>query len=194
VIYFFVQAGKAGCIKIGYTDKLSARRMADLQVGCPQELHLLLLVLGGRKTEKKLHHRFARLRRRGEWFWPGRRLLAYIAERRGSAPLGELPASRAARPPRRPADSSRVTVWLQRFKDRPHLMLQWIDPDTGKRKSRSAGTADYNKAEQARGDLEYELNKAEQDEASSSTILCNYSRNTPSPADPSSQTADSATP
>ena len=23
----------------------------------------------------------------------------------------------------------RVTVWVQRFKDRPHLMLQWIDPD-----------------------------------------------------------------
>ena len=34
----------------------------------------------------------------------------------------------------------RVTVWVQRFKDRQHLMLQWIDPDTGKRKSRSAGT------------------------------------------------------
>jgi hypothetical protein len=35
----------------------------------------------------------------------------------------------------------RVTVWVQRFKDRPHLMLQWTDPDTGRRKSKSAETA-----------------------------------------------------
>jgi hypothetical protein len=24
----------------------------------------------------------------------------------------------------------RATVWVQRFKDRPNLMLQWIDPFT----------------------------------------------------------------
>ena len=52
----------------------------------------------------------------------------------------------------------RVTVWVQRFKDRASLMLQWTDPDTGKRKSRSAETADEEKAETARADLEYELN------------------------------------
>jgi integrase len=50
----------------------------------------------------------------------------------------------------------RVTVWVQRFKDRPHLMLQWSDPETGRRKSKSAGTADEGEAERA--DLEYELN------------------------------------
>ena len=36
----------------------------------------------------------------------------------------------------------RVTVWVQRFPDRSYLMLQWLDPDTGRRKSKSAGTAD----------------------------------------------------
>jgi hypothetical protein len=35
----------------------------------------------------------------------------------------------------------RITVWVQRFKDREHLMLQWLDPETGTRKSQSAGTA-----------------------------------------------------
>jgi integrase len=49
-------------------------------------------------------------------------------------------------------------VWVQRFKDRPHLMLQWFDPETGKRKSRSAKTSDPDKAETKRADLEYELN------------------------------------
>jgi integrase len=52
----------------------------------------------------------------------------------------------------------RVTVWVQRFADRASLMLQWIDPDTGKRRSKSAKTDDPDKAETARADLEYELN------------------------------------
>jgi integrase len=52
----------------------------------------------------------------------------------------------------------RVTVWVQKFNDRPALVLQWIDPATGKRKSRSAGTADPKAAEAARVDLESDLN------------------------------------
>jgi integrase len=60
----------------------------------------------------------------------------------------------------------RVTVWVQRFKDRKYLMLQWIDPDTGKRKSRSAETDDPDKADRARSDLEYELNHGQYQETS----------------------------
>src|SRR5262245_2478417 len=60
----------------------------------------------------------------------------------------------------------RVTVWVQRFKDRKTLMLQWIDPETGKRKSKTAGTADDEEAEKARADLEYELNHGRYQEAS----------------------------
>jgi integrase len=60
----------------------------------------------------------------------------------------------------------RITVWVQQFKDRPALMLQWLDPDTGKRKSKSAETADPEKAETARADLEYELNNGLHKEAS----------------------------
>lgn len=52
----------------------------------------------------------------------------------------------------------RITVRVQRFKDRKNLMLQWYDPVTGKRCSRSSGTADEQVAEQSRADLEYELN------------------------------------
>jgi hypothetical protein len=51
----------------------------------------------------------------------------------------------------------RVKVWVQAFKDRPHLMLQWTDPGTGRRKSRSAGTADPGEAEAKRVDLEADL-------------------------------------
>jgi hypothetical protein len=52
----------------------------------------------------------------------------------------------------------RVTVWVQQFQDRKNLMLQWIDPETGKRQTRTARTADPAEAEAARADLEYELN------------------------------------
>lgn len=61
--------------------------------------------------------------------------------------------------------SKRVKVWIQRFKDRRAPMLQWIDPDTGARKSKSVNKSKNIKtndpdadAEKARADLEYELN------------------------------------
>jgi integrase len=43
---------------------------------------------------------------------------------------------------------------------------QWLDPDTGRTKSQSAKTADEKEAEQARADLEYELNNGRYQEAS----------------------------
>jgi integrase len=52
----------------------------------------------------------------------------------------------------------RITVWVQRFKDRSTPVLQWLDPESGRRKSKSARTTDPKKAEKARADLEYELN------------------------------------
>jgi integrase len=52
----------------------------------------------------------------------------------------------------------RIRVWVQHFKDREHLVLQWLDPDTGRRKSKSAETSDPGKAEAARVDLESDLN------------------------------------
>jgi integrase len=63
----------------------------------------------------------------------------------------------------------RIKVWVQRFKDRPHLVLQWLDPDTGRRKSRSAETADEKEAEAKRGDLESDLNNGRYQEASRMT-------------------------
>jgi len=63
----------------------------------------------------------------------------------------------------------RITVWVQSFKDRPSLMLQWHDLDTGRRKSLSAGTADPDVAEQRRADHEYELNHGKYAEGSKIT-------------------------
>jgi integrase len=60
----------------------------------------------------------------------------------------------------------RVVVWVQHMADRPYLMLQWHDPDTGKRKSKSAETCNPIDAELKRADLEYELNHGTYQEAS----------------------------
>jgi hypothetical protein len=52
----------------------------------------------------------------------------------------------------------RVVVWVQRITGRAHLALQWHDPVTGRRRSRTVPTGDEREAEAARTDLEYELN------------------------------------
>jgi integrase len=51
-----------------------------------------------------------------------------------------------------------VRVWVQEFRGRKYLQLQWHDPHTGERKTRSTETADPRQAEQQRADLEYQLN------------------------------------
>jgi hypothetical protein len=60
----------------------------------------------------------------------------------------------------------RINVWVQSFPDRDNLLLQWFDPIAKKRKSKSAGTADPDAAEDARADHEYELNHGVYQEAS----------------------------
>jgi hypothetical protein len=53
-----------------------------------------------------------------------------------------------------------ISVWVQRFKDRSALVLQWLDPQTGKRRSKSAGTCDPEEAGWLARQLERELNEA----------------------------------
>src|SRR5262249_24332502 len=60
----------------------------------------------------------------------------------------------------------RVTVYVLQPKDRTTLQLQWVDPDNGKRKTRSTKTSDPDDAERQRADLEYELNHGRHQEAS----------------------------
>jgi integrase len=64
------------------------------------------------------------------------------------------------------SSDKRIVVWVQKFKDRDSLMLQWNDPDTCKRKSKSAETTDPDLAETKRSDLEYELNHGKYQEVS----------------------------
>jgi integrase len=60
----------------------------------------------------------------------------------------------------------RTKVWLQDYGDRRWLLLQWLDPTTGKRKTRSTKTREKAEAEKMRRDLEYEINHGMHTEAS----------------------------
>src|SRR6266568_6061171 len=63
----------------------------------------------------------------------------------------------------------RIVVWVQRLNDRPNFALRWNDPETGRCKTKSAGTADPKEADKARSDLEYELAHGRYQEASRMT-------------------------
>jgi hypothetical protein len=65
--------------------------------------------------------------------------------------------------------ATQITVWVRQFKGRRYPMLQWMDSETGKRKSQSAGTNDAKGIEQARADKEYELNNGLHDRSGTMT-------------------------
>lgn len=76
---YFIQAGEAGPIKIGWTKSVPARFSA-LQAGNAEPLRLLAVLPGRISYERALHSRFAGLLIRGEWFRPDKGLLAFIRE------------------------------------------------------------------------------------------------------------------
>lgn len=59
----------------------------------------------------------------------------------------------------------RITVYLLRPKGRP-FQLQWVDPDTGQRRTCSAETTVVKDAERLRSDKEYELNHGKRHDGS----------------------------
>lgn len=65
---YFVQQGPGGPIKIGFTSKPIAKRLADIQVHSPHPVTLLALIDGDKSIEALWHERFAARRMKGEWF------------------------------------------------------------------------------------------------------------------------------
>jgi integrase len=64
------------------------------------------------------------------------------------------------------SDERRIRVWVQARQNRPFLTLEWHDPITGRRKGKSAGTADEKLAETKRADREADLNAGRHQESS----------------------------
>ncbi len=78
---YFLRAGEQGNIKIGKTYDLKAR-LASLQTGSPEPLHLLAFVncleVDPTEAEAMLHKKFQHHRLQGEWFMPADELLEFV--------------------------------------------------------------------------------------------------------------------
>jgi len=123
---YYVLRPADSLIKIGYSAHIRTRlTMLRWEHG---ELELLLTHRGERDTEHVMHKRFKDLRVVGEWFQPGKPLVAWILEARrhqsrmrppgllpGTVPLADLPkmlrvASRQSKRSRSPAETATKNV------------------------------------------------------------------------------------
>ncbi len=75
---YFIRAGEAGPVKIGFSRSVQTR-LAALQTAHHERLVLVAKHMGTIETERELHQRFTHLRLEGEWFRVEADLLAYIA-------------------------------------------------------------------------------------------------------------------
>jgi len=77
---YFIQAGKNGPIKIGYTKNKQTfkTRLKTLQIANPEKLRLRCLIKGSMTAEHSLHRKFRHFYIHGEWFQPNKILLTHI--------------------------------------------------------------------------------------------------------------------
>ena len=76
---YFIQQGKTGPIKIGYTSKNdTSQRIQSLQNASPETLILLGYIEGDKDKEALLHRFFHAHKLKGEWFEPCPMVLNYI--------------------------------------------------------------------------------------------------------------------
>lgn len=78
---YFIQAGKNGPIKIGFTQNSINDRLNSLQNATYEELELIGTCNGEIEDEKKIHSIFNSIKIRGEWFRPTEDLLNFIFEK-----------------------------------------------------------------------------------------------------------------
>lgn len=80
-VVYFIQEGRTGPIKIGWTSNCPHRRRDNLQIGNSEDLHLLgVLPDVDQSVEAEWHNRFSEFRKRSEWFWPSESLVRAIGE------------------------------------------------------------------------------------------------------------------
>lgn len=75
---YFARAGRDGPIKVGWTSGEVRRRIANLQIGSPEQITVLASMDGDPETERLVHAVHSSSRRLGEWFNPTPALLELI--------------------------------------------------------------------------------------------------------------------
>lgn len=82
---YFAQAEGTDRVKIGFTSGDPAKRVSELQTGCPYKLRLLASVDGSEQDEGNWHKQFAADREQGEWFRMSWQLCLAIARAEAGA-------------------------------------------------------------------------------------------------------------
>lgn len=75
---YFIQAGKKGPIKIGFTEKPVEERLYSLQTSSAEQLFVLGTIEGTKKEEYLIHQKYHIYQIRNEWFRPGEELINFI--------------------------------------------------------------------------------------------------------------------
>lgn len=74
---YFIQRGNM--VKIGFAANVK-KRIRQLQTASPEPIALIAVLEAAPAVEKHLHHRFRKLRVRGEWFRLEKPILDFIAD------------------------------------------------------------------------------------------------------------------
>lgn len=114
---YIIRAGEHGPVKIGRADDVPSR-LADLQTGHHETLHVIRILDTPFDAEPILHARFAALRLRGEWFDFSPEMLSFVPE----APDDDLTVGDAMKRARNAAQeeaSSLVLILRDRYR---HVM------------------------------------------------------------------------
>ena len=77
---YFIQEENNGNIKIGSSND-PYKRLGSLQTGNSKKLKLIKIIKGGKEVESRLHHKFRKDKKTGEWFFPSEELLKFINEK-----------------------------------------------------------------------------------------------------------------
>ena len=75
---YFIQEGRNGAIKIGYSNDNVKKRLEVMQSATSKPLHLIGTIEGTMEQEKALHSIFNPYIIRGEWFEPHPKLISYL--------------------------------------------------------------------------------------------------------------------
>jgi hypothetical protein len=110
---YFARAGNDGPVKIGTATDVPAR-IAELQSGNHEVLSVVRLMDGGRRLEAWLHHHFARLRIRGEWFQYDPAMLTVSPDLTAAAEPIEIPAAIFELGARLGVGPAALSKWRQR--------------------------------------------------------------------------------
>jgi plasmid maintenance system antidote protein VapI len=88
---YFIQEGRDGAIKIGWTSNDPQRRRDNLQIGNSHDLHLIGVVPSVEKgAEASWHLRLSAHRKRSEWFFPTAEVLAAVRQQFPAPPRETL--------------------------------------------------------------------------------------------------------